>query len=108
MNDDDIRALLGAHDSAGAPRFPQGFADRVMARIATPAVQTIDMALARQARRVLPALAAASLVLGAWNWFTVRGRAPSTFSAVLGVVPTSAGATRTASSLGLTNAEAFE
>ena len=108
MHDHDVHALLAQHEGAGAPRFATGFADRVMTRIAADSVQTIDVALERYARRVLPTLAAASLLLGVWNWWTVRDHAPSTFSAVLGVARSSGSATRTATPLGLTNTEAFE
>jgi len=72
-------------------------------------VQTIDLALERYARRVLPTLAAASLLLGVWNWWTVRDHAPSTVGAVLGVATRATHATYASpSSLGLTNTEAFE
>lgn len=108
MHDDDVIALLAQHESAGTPRFASGFADRVMVRIAAGAVQTLDLALAQQARRILPALAAASLLLGVWNWWTVRDRAPSTVGAVLGVVRTASSVTRASSPFGLANTEAFE
>ena len=109
MTDDNLYALLAQHEGAGAPRFAAGFTDGVMARIAEGAAQTFDLALARQARRMLPALAAASLMLGAWNWWTVRGEAPSTVGAVLGVAQRATTAGHASpSSLGLTNAEAFE
>ena len=108
MMDDELHALLAQHESAELPRFAMGFADRVMARLAARPVHTIDLALERYARRVLPTLAAASLFLGVWNWWTARDGAPSTFSAVLGVVQTSGSAVRTSPLLGLTNTEAFE
>lgn len=109
MSDEhDFPALLALHECSGTPRFATGFADRVMVRITGRRAQTVNMALERHARRVLPTLAAASLLLGVWNWWTVRDRAPSTFSAVLGVVPASVSVVRTAPSLGLTNTEAFE
>ena len=108
MDDHDVHALLAQHEAAGTPRFATAFADRVMARIAAGSVQTMDVVLERYARRVLPTLAAASLLLGVWNWWTVRDRAPSTFSAVLGVARASGSAVRTSTPLGLTNTEAFE
>ena len=89
MNDDELKAMLEHHESAGMPRYSTGFPDRVLARIAGVAgespVLTLDRALTLQSRRLLPVLAAASLVLGLWNWWTVRDRAPSTLGAVLGV-----------------------
>ncbi|MEO8624412.1 MAG: hypothetical protein ABI625_25245 [bacterium] len=108
MNDDDVKAMLQQHESAGTPRFAAGFADRVIARVANDArpMLTLDRAIAQQTRRLLPALAAASLVLALWNWWSVRDRAPSTFSAVLGVA--SRTSTNASPSVGLTNTEAFE
>ena len=107
-NDDDLHALLAMHDSAGAPHFASGFADRVLARIAASPEQTISLAFERYARRVLPLMAAASLLLGVWNWWTVRDRAPSTFSAVLGVATVAGSALQASRSLALSNTEAFE
>lgn len=107
-DDNELHALLAKHEAASAPRFATGFADRVMARVSARPVLTIELALERYARRMLPSLAAASLLLGAWNWWTVRDRAPSTFGAVLGVIQPSANFARTSASLGLINTEAFE
>ena len=114
MTDDDVKAMLEQHESAGMPRFATGFPDRVMARIGIVASQrpalTLDQAVALQSRRLLPVLAAASLVLGLWNWWTVRDRAPSTLGAVLGVA-TAVAPSRTSgttSVAGLTNTEYFE
>ena len=114
MTDDDVKAMLEQHESAGMPRFTDGFPDRVMARIVRVASErpalTMDQALSVQSRRLLPVLAAASLVLGLWNWWTVRDRAPSTLGAVLGVatVVAPARASATTSGAGLTNTEYFE
>ena len=114
MNDDDLKTMLSGHESAGAPHFTAGFADRVMTRVAEVAgeraVLTLDRALARQAQRLMPTLAAASLVLALWNWWSVRDRAPSTFGAVLGMVASaaSAGDAKSAAGVGLVNTEAFE
>lgn len=108
MTDDDLHVVLAQHESAGAPLFAPGFADRVVDRIRTRAVQSFDLALERQARRILPALAAASLLLGVWNWWTVRDGAPSTVAAVMGVARNATGAVHASAPLGLTNTEAFE
>ena len=111
MNDDEVKALLQHHPSAAEPRFSAGFGDRVMLRVSedtrgrTP--RTLDVVLAQYTRRVLPALAAASLMLALWNYVAVRDRASSTFSAVLGVSGVSVAST-TPSTNGLMNAEAFE
>lgn len=108
MTDDDLHALLAQHESAGAPVFAPGFVDRVMDRVARRGVPSFDLALERQARRILPALAAASLLLGVWNWWTARDGAPSTVGAVLGVARNASGAGYASTPLGLTNTEAFE
>ena len=108
MTGDNLHALLALHESTGAPRFAPGFSDRVMARIATHVVQSFDLALERQARRILPALAAASLLLGVWNWWTVRDGARSAVGAVLGVASNATGAVHPSTPLGLINTEAFE
>lgn len=106
MIDDELKALLREHPSADAPRFATGFAERVMKRVGER--ESLDLALVRQARRVLPALAAASLMLAAWNYVSLRDRAPSTLGAVLGVASTSGTASAALSTNGLVNVEAFE
>ena len=114
MDDDDLATMLAGHESAGAPRFTVGFADRVMTRVAEAAggraVLTLERALARQAQRLIPTLAAASLVLALWNWWSVRDRAPSTLGAVLGIVAStgSSGEARSPAGVGLVNTEVFE
>ncbi len=109
MNDDELHDLLHAHESAAEPHFTSGFADRVMQRVKDRDVLTLDVAVARHARRLLPVLAAASMVLAAWNYTTARDRAPSTVGAVLGVASrTSTGEPQPGSLNSLTNAEAFQ
>ena len=111
MNDDDLLELLRAHDSAAAPRFATGFTDRVMRRVHEPVTPSFDSVLARQAQRVLPALAAASLLLAAWNYVSFRDDAPSAIGAVLGVANRNALAISTTDARsvnGLVNVEAFE
>ena len=88
MNNEELHDLLRVHDSAAGPRFASGFADRVMRRVHEREAMTLDFALVRQARRVLPVLAAASLVLAAWNYVSLRDNAPSAIGAVLGVATT--------------------
>lgn len=109
MTDDELNTLLGAHESAGEPRFAPVFADRVMRRVAERGAPTLDLMLARQARRVLPALAAASMLLALWNYVSLRDRAPSTIGAVLGVASNSVvGSENPGVSNGLVNVEVFE
>jgi hypothetical protein len=84
------RLLSDAAPLAMEQRFDTGFADRVMSRIEAArardhdATSALAAALARQARRTLPALAAASLAISAWNWWSVRDRADSSLGAALG------------------------
>ena len=108
MTENELSRLLDAHESSGEPRFASGFADRVMRRIAEGEPMTLDIALVRQARRLLPALAAASLLLAAWNYVSLRDRAPSTLGAVLGVASTNSSTSSSVSANGLMNVEAFE
>ena len=111
MNDDKLHRLLRAHESAGQPRFESGFADRVMQRVAgasSDGAVTLDFVLAHYARRVLPAVAAASMMLALWNYVSVRDRAPSTVSAVLGVATSNVAGSGGVSTNGLVNAEVFE
>ena len=111
MNDDELKALLQHHPSATAPRFSAGFGDRVMRRVSDDTrgrtTRTLDAVLTQYTRRVLPALAAASLMLALWNYIAVRDRASSTFNAVLGVSVVSVASTAPSAN-GLMNAEAFE
>lgn len=109
MNDEELHDLLRAHGSDGELRFTSGFADRVLRRVKDRSVLTLDVAIARHARRLLPALAAASMLLAAWNYMAARDRTPSTVGAVLGVASRASTSDSQSESLGkLTNAEAFE
>ena len=92
MTPDELERLVA--DAALTPaerRFDAGFADRVMKRAGELAANrggehdTFSSTLARQARRMLPAVAAASLAISAWNWWSVRDEADSALAAVLGL-----------------------
>lgn len=108
MNDDELHDFLRATHDETAPHFAHGFADRVMRRMHEAQVVSFDLALARQARRVLPALAAASMALAVWNYVSVRDRAPSTFGAMLGVASSVIRSESPSGMNGLMNAEVFE
>ncbi|MES2177669.1 MAG: hypothetical protein V4550_07360 [Gemmatimonadota bacterium] len=94
MNDQEMDSALQtlvseAHD-IGTPRFGEGFADRVLARVAADRLatsQSVATSLNRQAVRVLPALLAASIALIAWNLRSAGGSSDSTFAAALGLQP---------------------
>ena len=72
---------------AAPRRFANGFADRVAARIATgaAALPTVDFGtvLERQFVRVVPLLAAASLVLALYGWWGGRSTSDSFLDAAL-------------------------
>ena len=85
--DERVRALVTEAYASSEQRFDAGFADRVMHRLGHEAAPSNDIAsaLARQSRRVLPALIAASLALAAWNISATRGTAGSLVVAALGL-----------------------
>ncbi|MDB4916174.1 MAG: hypothetical protein JWM95_3818 [Gemmatimonadetes bacterium] len=91
MNDDiGLWQLISDAHPAGDVRFDAGFADRVMSRVAARQGDddlTLEQAIARQTRRLLPALAAASLALTVWNWWSVRGTTESPIAAAFGLQP---------------------
>jgi hypothetical protein len=107
-----LRQLLADSHSSDEQRFAPGFADRVMRRVASEGAMghgrgmSIESALARQARRLLPALLAASLALTVWNWWSLHDSVDSVFAAALGLQPVTV--TTAMSSESLTGAEAFQ
>jgi hypothetical protein len=79
----------------GASRFEPGFSARVLDRVrqgARPRELSFDAVLARQARRLLPAVAAASLALGTLNWWSARDTGASPLVAVAGLPAVTLGA----------------
>ena len=111
MSDDDLHDFLRAHESADTPHFSTDFADRVMRRVLEQPAATFDLVLVRHARRVLPALAAASLLLAAWNYASLRDRTPSAIGALLGMAGTNTSGVSNADAFtvrGLVNIEAFQ
>jgi peptidoglycan/LPS O-acetylase OafA/YrhL len=105
MSNDELERMLSDAALPADQRFDAGFADRVSARIAARgaahAEQTgsLSYSLARQARRVLPALVAASLAVTAWNWWSVRDSADSSVAAALGLQPVTLSTALTTGSL---------
>jgi hypothetical protein len=66
-----------------APRsFEAGFSHRVIAKLHADEAP-LASALERQFLRIVPILAAASLVMGAYNWWSARETSSSVISAVL-------------------------
>ena len=79
-SDDALETLV----RSGAPAsFAPGFSDRVAARLRADGTVSLSEALERQVRRVLPFVAAASLLLAAYNWWEARGSASSALDAAL-------------------------
>jgi hypothetical protein len=79
-SDDDLASLLR---QASPAAFDAGFAERVATRLAAAREMSVAAALERQFRRVVPLVAAASLVLAAYNWWGARESASSPLDAVL-------------------------
>ena len=78
----------------GTTRFEAGFSAGVVDRIRAERTHVVsfDEALLRQSRRLLPAVAAASLVLAALNWWSARDSGASTLAAVAGLPAVTLGA----------------
>jgi hypothetical protein len=94
LTDRDLERLLREGAAGDAPRFDAGFADRVMARVAAERdarrdaqrdAPPLDLALWRQFRRIVPAAAAAALVLGALNWWATRDSGASPLAGAAGL-----------------------
>lgn len=78
--DDAVAALV----RQSAPvAFDAGFSERVMSRLAASRELSLSAALERQVRKVVPIVAAASLMLAAYNWWGARESAGSPLEAAL-------------------------
>lgn len=77
---DSIEALV--RESAPA-KFGDGFRNRVASRLRATTELSVSAALERQFRRVVPVVAAASLILAAYNWWGARDSASSPLEAAL-------------------------
>jgi hypothetical protein len=92
---DDLERLLR---DAAPRRFADGFAARVTARLArdipqlhlvAPRELEFGEALQRQFVRIVPILAAASMLLGVYSWWNGRATADSLLDATLNLPPVS-------------------
>lgn len=85
----ELRAVAALVAETRADRFTDGFGDRVADRVAERLVATARrddaLVLARHVRRIVPLIAAASLVLAATNWWSARDAAGSTLDRALGI-----------------------
>jgi hypothetical protein len=69
--------------SARPTSFAAGFGDRVAARLTAEREQSLTRSLERQFVRIVPLVAAASLMLAAYNWWGARGTSASPIDAAL-------------------------
>jgi hypothetical protein len=69
--------------SAAPTAFESGFTDRVLARIRAEREQSFSTVFEHQFRRVVPLLAAASMLLAVYNWWGARDTAASAIDAAL-------------------------
>lgn len=69
--------------SARPTGFSAGFGDRVAARLVAEREQAVSRSLERQFVRVVPLVAAAALMLAAYNWWGARGTSVSPIDAAL-------------------------
>src|SRR5262249_12311694 len=79
--------------------FTPGFAERVRARVAAESAQALPHALERHFVRIVPLLAAASLMLAVYNWWSARETAASAFDAALNLPQVSVASAYASSSL---------
>ncbi|HEX3867913.1 MAG TPA: hypothetical protein VHV78_14220 [Gemmatimonadaceae bacterium] len=77
---DSLASLVRAVAPAS---FDAGFTERVLVRLHAEREASVSRALERQFRRVVPLLAAAALVMAAFNWWSARGTARSPIDAAL-------------------------
>jgi hypothetical protein len=80
LSDDALESLVR---SAAPNGFAPGFADRVATRLRADGSASLAEALERQVRRIVPLVAAASLVLAAYNWWSARDSSASALDAAL-------------------------
>lgn len=81
---DDFDPRLSRRIADAAPnRFGAGFTSRVMHRIDRERTASLSTALEKQFLRVVPILAAASLMLAAYNWWGARNSSGSAIDAML-------------------------
>jgi hypothetical protein len=85
--------------SARPVSFETGFAERVAARLVAEGASSLSRSLERQFVRVVPLVAAAALVLAAYNLWGARGTSASPIDAALNLPQVTLSAAYSASSL---------
>lgn len=94
--DDATTRLIRA---ARPTSFAAGFSDRVAARLRAEREQSVSRSLERQFLRIVPLVAAASLMLAAYNWWGARGTEVSPIDAALNLPQITLATAYSASSL---------
>jgi hypothetical protein len=102
---DPLAALVR---SAAPEAFDAGFSERVLARLRTDREPALSTMLERQFLRIVPLLAAASLVLAAYNWWGARETSSSAIDAALNLPQVTLGSAYAPSLLYGTAANATE
>lgn len=95
-SEDSLASLV---HGAAPTAFEPGFADRVLARLRAEREQSFSAAFEHQFRRVVPLLAAASLLLAVYNWWGARDSADSAIDAALNLPRVSIASAYSASTL---------
>jgi hypothetical protein len=95
-SEDSLAALV---QSAAPTAFESGFTDRVLARIRAEREQSFSTVFEHQFRRVVPLLAAASMLLAVYNWWGARNTADSAIDAALNLPRVSISSAYSASTL---------
>jgi hypothetical protein len=84
---------------AAPASFEDGFSERVLSRLRTTEEPSVTTALQRQFVRIVPLAAAASLLLGAYNWWGGRATHASAIEAALNLPSVSVSAAYASTSL---------
>ena len=96
QSDDSLAALVRGAAPTG---FDAGFGDRVLQRLRAERDVPFSTAFERQFRRVVPLLAAASVLMAAVNWWGARDTAASAIDAALNLPRVTLASAYTAASL---------
>lgn len=95
-SEDSLAALVRG---AAPIAFEPGFTDRVLARLRAEREQPFSTVFEHQFRRIVPLLAAASMLLAAYNWWGARDSTDSAIDAALNLPGVSIASAYSASTL---------
>lgn len=79
----DTNPVAALVSDAAPERFDPGFGDRVLARLRAEREPSLSATLERQFLKLVPLVAAASLMLAAYNWWGARTTSSSAIDAAL-------------------------